>query len=83
MDLGSVGSDRSRRYGRSYSGTQLGHSTLASTTTERESISIITLADIACVVAVQRQILRTRQPNQQSTVFFSDYEGRKQLYGNL
>ena len=38
-----------------YSGTQLGHSTHASTTTKRESISI-TLADIACVVAVQQQL---------------------------
>ena len=36
------------------SGTQLEHSTRASSTTERESISI-TLADIACVVAVQQQ----------------------------
>ena len=52
--LGSVGYDGSRRYGRGYSGTQLGYSTRASTTTERESIST-TLADIACVVAVQQQ----------------------------
>ena len=37
-------------------GTQLGHSAGASTTTwERQSISI-TLADIACVVAVQQQL---------------------------
>ena len=56
IDWGSVGYDGSRRYGRSYSGTQLGHSTRASTTTERESISIITLADVACVVAVQQQL---------------------------
>ena len=35
--------------------TQLGHSTRASTTTERESISI-TLVDIACVVAVKQQL---------------------------
>ena len=33
----------------------LEHSTRASTTTERESISV-TLADIACVVAVQQQL---------------------------
>ena len=55
IDLGSVGYDGSRRYGRGYSGTQLGHSTRASTTTERESSSV-TLADIACVVAVQQQL---------------------------
>ena len=55
IDLGSVGYDGSRRYVRGYSGTQLGHSTRASTTTERESISV-TLADIACVVAVQQQL---------------------------
>ena len=36
-------------------GIGAGHSTRASTTTERESISI-TLADIACVVAVQQQL---------------------------
>ena len=56
IDWGFVGSDGSRRYGCSYSGTQLGHSTRTSITTERESISIITLADIACVVAVQQQL---------------------------
>ena len=55
VDWGSVGYDGSRQYGRGYSDTQLGRSTRASTTTERKSISI-TLADIACVVAVQHQL---------------------------
>ena len=55
IDWGSVGYDGSRQYGRGYSGTQLGHSTRSSTTMERESISI-TLADIACFVAVQQQL---------------------------
>ena len=53
--LGSVGYDGSRRYGRGYSGTQLEHRTRASITTAWETISI-TLADIACVVAVQQQL---------------------------
>ena len=81
IDWGSVGYDGSRRYGRSYSGTQLGHGTRASTTTERESISV-TLADIACFVAVQQHL---RYQNKYETTktavltVFSDYDGRKQL----
>ena len=81
IDWGSVGHDGSRRYGRGYSGTQLEHSTRASSTTERESISI-TLADIACVVAVQQQLCATktnsRQAKKQSNGC-SDDDGRKQL----
>ena len=83
IDLGSVGYDGSRRYGRGYSGTQPEHSTRASTTTERESISI-TLADIACVVAIQQQLrsqnkFETTKTTAVQRFFFSDYDGRKQL----
>ena len=70
-----------------YSGTQLGHITRSSTSTERESIRLtITLVAIVCVVAAQRQLLtaalgktNSSRRRDESKLFFSDYDCRKEL----
>ena len=74
-----LGYEQSRRYGRGNSGTQLGHSTRASTTTELESISL-TLAGTACLWPSSSSCATkriSRQPNQQSIGWFSEYDGHK------
>ena len=72
-----------------YSGTQLGHITRASTSTEKESIRLsISLVDIVCVLAAQRQLAAVGKTNssrhrdesdERITNGFSEYDRLKQI----